>query len=624
MRLSLFTILCICTLAAKAYETPDSIKNQYRALYDLPVESHADGSKSFHQARLFHREGLRILFLKGDEFEMGFQHGRLLQKEIPDGALPQTAKLLENAVRNALPPESLISEPAISLFYRRYSDRILEHAIQERGKDGKNLLLEAYGLSEGAQIKLDTVIYGVLGPESLQVALGETLKGKKGVSTAGVVSSCTDFVVKPELTKEKGMIIGRNTDYPLNGFFDKYPTVIYYEPTDGTQRYLSVTSAGLHNAGVIALNESGLFIGVHTIPTTEVSSKGNPVFLVGQEVMRKAKSFDEAVQIFKKHKPAAGWTYTLASVFENRVAGIEITNRSIGVREEVFGFHTQSNHFLSDTLKNSNLEINATITEDSEARLFRAQELIEKNSTVFTSQDAVNILSDKWDPIHQEVRGLVNVIAVNTTLSSAVFDFSQSKLFVANGLGPVSLNTYVELPLLNSFSFPAIKDTQYETLKNDRFKSEFPHFFQAEQKYIEAKHFYEMENNPRKAVEKLRESMELDSQNPAYFFMAGILSLKAGMNKEAVLYLEETTQKNYLHYQLVGRYYLARLEASQGNKISALDKYQQVLDEADPWKERTLIQAVKQQVSKLKRARKVRFNPQTLSPFMPEADMLSY
>lgn len=624
MRLALFFVLGVSTLSALAYDTPEFIKKKYEALYQVPVETHADGSKSFHRARLFYREGLRVLSLEGDEFEMGFQHGRLLQKEIPDGALPQTAKLLEHAVRNALPPGSFISEPAISIFYRRYSDRILKHAIQERGEKGKQLLLEAYGLSEGAQIDLDTVLYGVLGPESLQVALGETLKGKKGVPPAGVVSSCTDFVVKPEFTKDRGMIIGRNTDYPLNGFFDKYPTVIYYHPTDGAQKYLSVTSAGLHNAGVIGFNESGLFIGVHTIPTTEVSSEGNPVFLVGQEVMRKAKTLDEAVQIFKKHKPAAGWTYTLASVFENRVVGLELTNKTVGVREESNSYHAQSNHFLSQELQNKNLEINATISEDSEARLKRSQELIEKKAPVLTALDAVQVLSDKWDPIHQQVRGLVNVIAVNTTLSSAVFDFSQKKLFVANGLGPVSLNTYVELPLLDSFSEPAMELNSYETLKNDQFKKDFAPLFKAEQKYIEAKHFYEMENNPKKAVEVLQDSMDLDSENPAYFFMAGILALKAGMNKEAVSFLEKTTQKKYLHYRLVGLYYLARLEASEGKKSSAIEKYQKILEQADEWKERSLVKAVKKQISKLKKVKKVRFNSNALTPFMPEADMLKY
>jgi len=610
--------------AALAYETPQAIKKRYAYLYPLSVQHHSDGSKSFHQGKLFFREGIRVLSVAGDEFEMAFQHGRLLQKETHEGALPQTAQLLENAVRNAVPESPFISNTAVEVFYKLYSDRILKHAIQSREGDSEKILLEAYGLSEGAEIPLDVVIRGVLGPESLQVALGEKFKGKKGIPPAGIVSSCTDFVVKPTLTQKNGMVIGRNTDYSLNGYFDKYPTVIYYHPTDGSQNYLSVTSAGLHNAGVIGLNESGLFIGVHTIPTTEVSPDGNPVFLVGQEVMRKAKSFDEAVEIFKHYKSAAGWTYTLASVTENRSASIEITNQRVAVRESRNNYHVQSNHFLSPELANANLELNATITEDSWARMLRAEEMIQKVAPDFTAQDAVKILSDKWDLFNKEVRGIVNVIAVNTTLSSAVFDFSQKKLFVAEGMGPVSLNGYIELPLIGDFNESQMSDQNYEILKNDQFKFNYSKLYQAEQSYIRAKHALEMENNPLKAVQFLSESVSRDPDNAAYLFMGGILSLKAGLEKEAISYFNQALEKKYLHYRLVSLYYLARIEASRGKRESAIKKYQFILENAEPFKERTLRAATQKQITQLKRARKVALNPKKLSPFMPEADMLEY
>ena len=612
------------TPAIFAYETPSWVKEKYQDIYNSQIKVEADGSKSFHQGRLFRRGGIRVLSLKGDDFEMAFQHGRLLQSETAEGALPETAALLEKSVRNILPDIPVVTSSVVDYFYRNYTDKILQYAIKNKGGDPNQILLEAYGLAEGAQISADTVIRGVLGPESLQVVLGERFKGNKLLPAAGSANSCTDFVVRGEVTAQGEMVIGRNTDYPLNGFFDKFPTILYYHPTNGAQKHLSVTSAGLHNAGVIGYNESGLFIGVHTIPTAEVSTSGNPVFLVGQEVMRYAKTFDEAVAIFEKYKPAAGWTYTLASVYENRIASIELTNKRISVRESKGGYYAQSNHFRTPQMLDANLELNASVTEDSQARLIRAEQLIRQNQGSFSVEEAVKVLSDKFDPINGEIKGFGNVIAVHTTLSSAVFDPARGRLFMASGMGPVSLTPYVELPLIREFDESLFASADYKHLENSSFNQDFPLLAKAEQKYIEAKTAFETEGNPKKASVILRESVSLDPDNSAYSFVHGILSLKAGDFKGAEFSFSSNLNKKYKHYRLASLYYLGRIWASQGKNSLAKQAFVGVLAEADPVIERTLIAAVKTYLPKVKKWGKTPLNASALLVFMPEGDMLEY
>lgn len=607
-----------------AYEVPSWIKEKYQSLYQAKIVTESDGSVRFHQGRLFKRGGIRVLSLKGDKFEMAFQHGRLLESDTLEGALPQTAAMLERAVRNTIPNIPVVTSAVVDYFYKNYTDKILEYGIKSQGGDATKLLLEAYGLSEGANLPLDMVIRGVLGPESLQVVLGERMQGKKSVPAAGLVNSCTDFVARGEATAQGEMVIGRNTDYPLNGYFDKFPTLIYYHPTDGDQKHLAVTSAGLHNAGVIGFNESGLFIGVHTIPTTEVSTNGNPVFLVGQEVMQKAKSFDEAVALFEKYKPAAGWTYTLASIYENRVASIELTNKRIAVREAQGPVHAQSNHYRSAELLNANLDLNATVTEDSYARLIRAEELIQRNLGHFSVEEAVQILSDKFDPINQRVKGFGNVIAVHTTLSSAVFDPARGRLFMASGMGPVSLSSYIEFPLVREFDESHFLESGYKTLENSSFKKDFPLLTKAEQKFIEAKEAFEMHNDPKTASLILKDSMALDPDNAAYFFVHAILSLKANDVSGAEGSFKEILKKQYKHYRLASQYYLGRIWASQGKGTSAKQAWQSILSEADPVIERTLIKAVEKSLKKLKKFGRVPLKPSSLVMFMPEADMIEY
>ncbi|MFM8269167.1 MAG: C45 family autoproteolytic acyltransferase/hydrolase [Pseudomonadota bacterium] len=606
-----------------AYETPSWVHEKYQAVYQSKLTPQEDGSMRFHEGKLFRRGGIRILSLKGDEFEMAFQHGRLLQQDILQGALPETAALLEKSVKNILPEIPILTSSVVEYFYSNYTDKILQHGIKSAGGDANKILLEAYGLSEGAQIPLDTVIRGVLGPESLQVVLGERMKGKTALPAAGSVNSCTDFVVKGQATPQGEMVIGRNTDYPLNGFFDKFPTLIYYQPTDGAQKYLAVTSAGLHNAGVIGFNESGLFLGIHTIPTTEVSADGNPIFLVGQEVMRYAKSFDEAVAIIEKYKSAAGWTYTLASVYENRMASVEITNKRVAVRESKGDWHAQTNHYQTSTLSSANLDLNATINEDSRARLIRAEQLIRQNWGGLSVEEAVQVLSDKFDPINNEVRGFGNVIAVHTTLSSAVFDPARGRLFMASGMGPVSLTPYIELPLIREFDESTFSSGPFKVLENSSFHQNFPLLSKAEQKFIEAKTAFETYNDPKTASLTLKESTELDPENSAYSFVHGILSIKAGDLASAESSFLATTKKKYVHYRLASQYYLGRIWASQGKKAQAKKVWLSILTEADPRVEKTLIAAVAANLKKIKWGR-VPLNKSALVLFMPEGDMIEY
>ena len=74
------------------------VRDKYRALYELPVVEYGNGSRSFHDGWLYRCHGLNVLFLRGDVVEMAFQHGRLLADQIPQGTVPQSAKLVRNAI----------------------------------------------------------------------------------------------------------------------------------------------------------------------------------------------------------------------------------------------------------------------------------------------------------------------------------------------------------------------------------------------------------------------------------------------------------------------------------------------------------------------------------------------
>lgn len=107
-----------------ALETPENIKAQYSYLYPIQAENLPDGGTRFHKAYLYKRRGLNLLYLSGDRFEMAYQHGRLLNKEIHQGALPQTASMIRNAVMNNFGNIPVVSHWVIRSYYKNITDKM--------------------------------------------------------------------------------------------------------------------------------------------------------------------------------------------------------------------------------------------------------------------------------------------------------------------------------------------------------------------------------------------------------------------------------------------------------------------------------------------------------------------
>src|SRR6476620_11609488 len=102
---SLFIVLTSTMVWARGIpgveDRTDLLRQKYASLYQLKVQRLPDGTRKFHNGTLFFREGLRVLSLKGDRFEMAFQHGKLLQEEIPQGVIGIASEMIRNEVDNA-------------------------------------------------------------------------------------------------------------------------------------------------------------------------------------------------------------------------------------------------------------------------------------------------------------------------------------------------------------------------------------------------------------------------------------------------------------------------------------------------------------------------------------------
>lgn len=554
----------------------DALKQKYASLLQQQVETLSDGSKKIGDSRYFIRGGINVLVLKGDWFEMAYHHGKLLKERIPGGAMPRLIKMVSEMIQDTV-GSALITSIADFFF-----SNVLQAPLY---KDLKAIHREEiYAISLATGIEEDQFFKTLAAPETIQMIGGKALGLLPG-SAAFTGTQCSSFAAWGSHTANGNMIIGRNLDYAMNGTFDKETTVMYMIPSDGSQRLVSITSSGLHMAGLTAYNEAGIYIAVHTTMTPNVfkpAKSGSIGFSMATDVISKARNFDEAIKLFKQKLPAAGWTYLVVSTKEKRVASIEMNNDAMVVRDASGDFHAQTNHYITSGMKDQTLFLNGTVQEDTTARYNRLIEMGGEYAGRIDAQTAIRMMSDQTDPIYKRVRAVGNTVSVHLTVGSVVVDPQNRRMFVANGLAPVTHNEYIEFPLWFADVEKEFESgRQFVTFDNNYYRQSEPTQYQGMKKFLESKTAYEIEKNTKKAYDLMKETVAIDSSNPVYFIDLAILAMKNNDIDFGMQQLDKVLSMDHANtVKALARYYKARVLAHKGQNDAAKEELKKV--EADP------------------------------------------
>lgn len=607
------------------------IRNKYQDLYNLPVIECRDGSRAFHNGLLLRCHGVNLLFLKGDFIEMAFQHGRLLADQIPLAAPPQSARMVACAVANSTGISGRWQQLVAEGIHRVVTDSMLSFSIEASRSvlGSSDALDEAVALSDATGIPVSVLVRALFNPETLlilaRVGSGAYKQRARLLETvAAPVSCCSAFAAWGNHSRDKNFLIGRNMDYPLNGFYDRFPTVIYFEPPGRSLRYMTFASAGIHNAGLNAYNEAGIFLSSHTVPTWEVSARGVPVFTTASQVIRRARTFDMAVELFRAFRPPTGWSYFLASTKERRVGTVELSNQHMAVRESTGDFHVQTNHYLTPEMKDRHLFLNTSVVEDTEGRFLRVRQRLEQTCGKLGVEETASILADQHDPLVGEVRGLGNTVGVHTNMTSVVIDPDHDRFYMSAGPGPAVHGEFIELPLVGTFDRSEAPLGVVRTIDNREFVRQHPEKWKAMQLFIQAKCAYEYANEVAVAYDLLKAVVRTDPSNPAYFFQLGIFALKNRCYEEAVPAFESVLESQHKTPQLrrLAWYYRGRTHAHCGRITDALRDLTQVLDDQET--DEKLRDATRRVVWCLQTLGRCRLKRRNLMIMMQQSDMLHY
>jgi hypothetical protein len=381
--------------------------------------------------------GLHVLRLSGDDYEMGYQHGALLRDAMERGPVPYFERYVERMLAGTLGNAGArVAAGAL----RRTVGRKIARQFPERALRGLD------GLADGAGVSRAALRRGVTMPETYLWVLqrlidsrGSALAPRHGVPTLG----CTSALAWGGATTDGTMLHGRNLDYQGIGAWDTEQAVVFHRPDDG-QRYVSVSAAGILFGGVTAMNGAGLTLAVHQHMASDAFKLGGtPIGITGDDVMRYAKTLDDAKRILDSHTPSGCWTYVIGSAHEKDVLCYEVTPSHRGVVQmegETFGY---SNIYLHPELAPTERHIYPSHWRNNAARWHRANGILEAAVGDITPETIAAIMGDRGEAGCR----FEQAIAMVMTVASVVFRPDDGVVWVGTGRAPTSNRPFAAFDL---------------------------------------------------------------------------------------------------------------------------------------------------------------------------------
>jgi tetratricopeptide (TPR) repeat protein len=462
--------------------------------------------------------GLSVLRLHGSPRQMGYQHGALLHDEIRRGPLP---------------------------YYRSYVNRLLSHSplgpagpplgrLIERGVGGRVIKAlppfarEAIeGLAQGADLPLQPLLEGCAMPDTLVWIFARLMRlGRAGPAVTHRVAlglGCTSAIAWDDATTDGKLLHARNFDYHGVSCWPDTAAVIFHQPDEGL-RYVSVTAAGVLMGGVTAMNEAGLTLTVHQhMFTDRAALGGTPIGVVGDMVMRQARSLSEARAILRAHRPIGCWTYLIADGARREVlCHEENPERQASLQVErnrqTFGY---ANIYLDPELGASERDLYGAYWRANMARHARSNALLARatdgSAPPLTPDGMAAILADEGDSACR----IHNALAMLMTVGSVVFCPERGVVWVATGGAPTSQNRFEPFDLATMDHAPDVAPLDGGVPKDAQAARAFRSYRDAYLAYFDG----EDVGQARRLMDSAR---ELAPDQPLYQALAGFLALRAG------------------------------------------------------------------------------------------------
>lgn len=378
---------------------------------------------------------IKVVWLQGSPYQMGFQHGQLLKKEIA----------------------TLGSEVLDALRFAGRGFGLKRLAIRRSFPD---VVQECEGLTDA------TKDIGMTMDACMVLALGDVYQEYFTTLLPSVLfhDGCSHFVASGKATADGGFYNGwtlDNNKSPIKYWTDN-PTILVRQPNDGIPHvFISIPgvvwpNAGFNAEGIVVSNNTS-----HPKKFEDVSLRGRSVVQLMGQIAKHAKTFDQAHNILKSSDRMRSFLVMVADGKSERASVFELLGKEMGVRElSPDGVLYMTNHFVSSEMEGRDL----VEGESSFNRFRNFQQVLEPDGSRsrysnISPQTMVDILRDRTHPETGEVSPLSLFddnasIGGNGSMRQAVFDSKRLLFWVANGDVPIPQNEFTCFSLGDLLGLP--------------------------------------------------------------------------------------------------------------------------------------------------------------------------
>lgn len=364
-------------------------------------------------------DGIWDMYLTGKPYELGCNFGAL-----GENLSRQKEAAFIREIENRIPSSWYLN---ILKYFVGWFNRDLDDYILQPFK------AEIYGLSHYMADEFDYI-----GPK-YQRALSYHAAHDIGHALQNMnLVGCTSFAVKDSTTENGKLLLGRNFDFYFGDDFSKDQIVAFYRPDSGYQ-FMSITWAGF--SGVVSgMNEKGLSITLNAAKSGIPAKGTTPVSIIAREVLQYASNIDEAHQIIASRPSFIAETFLIGSAADKRAALIEKSTEKTAIFYQDQSELIATNHFQSDSLAQTPLNIEYMNEGVSTYRQARVNQLIDSLKPL-TETDISVLLRDQKGQDGEDL-GMGNEKAVNQLIAHHSVIFSPEELMVWVSTPPFMLGKY--------------------------------------------------------------------------------------------------------------------------------------------------------------------------------------
>jgi len=242
--------------------------------------------------------GWIYLHIEGKPYDRGYQHGRLMAKEIPQYMQRSAAELDPHGKNKSW---DLARTTASALFLRGFDQEILE---EMKGiADGAS---DAGARWEGRPIDLTDIVVVNTTVElgDLKEALPVTPNGLEGLRLVApdyghrnheTLDHCSSFAATGSATRDGRMVIGHTTWWPLT-LAEQTNVMLDIKPTTGHRVLMQSYPGGIESGTDWYQNDAGIVLTETTIDQSPFNINGTPIAYRARKAIQYGGSIDQVVE----------------------------------------------------------------------------------------------------------------------------------------------------------------------------------------------------------------------------------------------------------------------------------------------------------------------------------------